>query len=192
MKNNIDFTKATVLPRDQKSRIFQIADLEKKENADLAAEIKAIGKNKGLPIYFKPGELIYFPNKEQMTIRVDDFELYNGDIQLLLGCLAWTERYGYFVMPMSIFRRIPMDEKFGDAERSDREILFDGNQFGEEMAQQQPDYQRLQKLYGKIVAVKDRLALHQPSYSYDKEKNLVIADTEKCRTLVCYKWAIEA
>lgn len=189
---NVDFSKAAILPRDEKSRIIKLAELDAKENADIAADIKRIGQNKGLPIYFKPSEVIVFPKREEMALRIDDFELYNGDIQLLLSCLAWNERYGYFAMPMSIFRRIPLDEKIGMSEKTDREILFEDNALGEEMCQQMPDIRRLEKLFDKTVIVKDRLALHQPSYDYDREKNLVIPNTERLRTLVCYKWAFEA
>ena len=123
-------------------------------------------------IEFEVGDMIFFPKKEQMTTRVDDFEIIDGDMQLIMGCLAWTERYGYFVMPMSVFRRIPLNERFYNSDRTDYELLFEDNAFGEMMSLRMPDYKRLQLLYDSIVIVKDKLILHA------KEDKL----------FYCYKW----
>ena len=187
--NNIDFKNAKINTRED-IKTFTMAELMDEANAEQLAEFKKIGKNKGIGYFFYAGETITFPSKEDARIFVEDFEVVNGNIQLLLSVSAYHERYGYFPFPLSITRRVPINEVIDDQGATDLELLLKDNPVGSKLIMQQPDWSRMTYLLGHVVQISEVCKLHRPSFDKDASGNLH-PNMEKLRTLVCYKMKFE-
>lgn len=189
MKKNIDFKNAKINTRED-VKTFAIAELMDEANAEMLAEFKKIGKNKGIGYFFKAGETITFPNQEDAKVFVEDFEVVNGNIQLLLSVSAYHERYGYFAFPLSITRRVPINEVVDDQGATDLELLLENNPVGSKLIMQQSDWSRMMYLLGHTVKISEVCKLHRPSFDKDAAGNLH-PNMDKLRILVCYKMEFE-
>lgn len=189
MQNKIDFKSAKVA-LNSKAQMFKLADLDpqKPEDAEIIQKIQEAGETKGLTIAFKEGEVVVFPSDKDAHIVVEGFELNNGKIRTLLSVVAWSERKGFFVFPLSVTRRIPVDDIVPGSDKTDQEILFENNELGEKLAQRQSDYNRLTQLLGKEVKISARLNLHQGVVEWDEANKQYRRKEGAVRTLVCYKY----
>lgn len=185
MKNNIDFKNANYNVRED-IKTFTMGELMSEDNAEKLAEFKKIGKNKGIGYFFRAGEEIIFPKKEEAKIFVEDFEVVNGTVQLMLSVSAYHERYGYFPFPLSITRRRPIDEAVDNQTATDLELLLQNNPVGTKLIMQQPDWDRMLYLLGHTVEIAEVCKLHQPTFDRDASGNLH-PNLERLRTLTCYK-----
>lgn len=140
--------------------------LEDPNNAEL---LKALNKDtkRGMSIYFKEKEEIYFfPWNEQM-FEIEGWELQDGQIRLLLRCAAYCDRYKEFFFPLTLVRTIPVDEDIvlpsGDTVNS-REYHVKDNVIGEKLLPVMSDLKRVKDiLAGKTIVVTEKVTMHQRS-----------------------------
>ena len=142
------------------------AALEDPNNAEL---LKALNKdtNRGMSIYFKEGEEIYFFPWEEQMFEVEGWELQDNQVRLLLRCAAYCARYKEFFFPLTIVRTIPVDEDItlpnGDVVNS-REYHVKDNAIGEKLLPVMSDLKRVREsLAGKVIKVTEKVLMHQRS-----------------------------
>ena len=169
------------------TKVYRLEDLQGEKAAVIAKELHSIGENRGVYVNFKPLEEVVFPDAEHAQYIVDGFSIYNGERRLVLSCLAYCEKYKYFAFPMSLLRRIPLQEKLQGQDASEYEQLCTNNSFGEQLMAAQDDYCRAKMLEGQKLVFTDRLLGHRYNFVIDEVTKRARQDTSKLLPLICYK-----
>lgn len=146
---------------------------------------------RGVGIYFKEGEEIYFPPFEKMVFELRGFEVYNGTLRINLAVSAYCERYKEFMFPLSIVRRVPLDEpvEIDNVEyTSGRDFLLEDNPLGSILIKNTlSDLDRCKILADSVVKVTARLRLTQAKFGEDADGKP--QRTEGSKPLTCYRFA---
>ena len=134
---------------------------------------------------------IYFKEIEKMVFELRGFEVYNGTIRINLAVSAYCERYKEFMFPLSIVRRVPLDEpvEIDDVEyASGRDFLLEDNPLGSILIKNTlSDLDRCKILADSVVKVTARLRLTQAKFGEDADGKP--QRTEGSRPLTCYRFA---
>ena len=126
---------------------------------------------RGLPVTFNEGDTLTFGK----SVRAVPFVTTNGTETHVGHIAAWTERFGWFWFPLSVFRRTPLEEE--------REVLLsDQNEFGRKLLLSMKDVDRARAVTGRTIIVSGVARLHR--YAFDREKNG--PDYDRKLPLTCY------
>lgn len=139
-----------------------------------ASDLNGVWDNlseRGLPISFAVGDKIVFGK----NVRAVPFTTNNGSQTHVGHISAWTERFGWFWFPLSLFRRTPLE--------NERELLLgEDNSFGRRLLLSMKDIDRARAVTEKTIQVSSVLGLHR--YGFDRTKNQPDYDREL--PLTCY------
>ena len=195
VRKNFDFAQFnTVNPenfqginKENLSVVVRGADLARPEFKEIMDQLEK-DTRKGVSVYFNEGEEIYFLPFEKQVYEISGFEIYNGKIRVRLAVSAYCERYGYFFFPMSIVRRVPLDEQVtvdGDEYPSGLNFLLQDNPLGSKLILATlSDLDRAKMVSDKIVTVSKKVRLLQPVFT--KQGDTMVR-TDQTRPLTCYK-----
>jgi len=165
-------------------------DLDNEKYSSVVKQMKE-DTRRGVGVYFKEGEEIYFPPFEKMIFELRGFEVYNGTIRINLAVSAYCERYKEFMFPLSIVRRVPLDEpvEIDDVEHaSGRDFLLEDNPLGAILIKNTlSDLDRCKILADSVVTVTARLRLTQAKFGEGADGKP--QRVEASRTLTCYRFA---
>lgn len=165
-------------------------DLDNEKYSSVVKQMKE-DTRRGVGVYFKEGEEIYFPPFEKMIFELRGFEVYNGTIRINLAVSAYCERYKEFMFPLSIVRRVPLDEpvEIDDVEHaSGRDFLLEDNPLGAILIKNTlSDLDRCKILADSVVKVTARLRLTQAKFGEGADGKP--QRVEGSRTLTCYRFA---
>lgn len=165
-------------------------DLDNEKYSSVVKQMKE-DTRRGVGIYFKEDEEIYFPPFEKMIFELRGFEVYNGTIRINLAVSAYCERYKEFMFPLSIVRRVPLDEpvEIDDVEHaSGRDFLLEDNPLGAILIKNTlSDLDRCKILADSVVKVTARLRLTQAKFGEGADGKP--QRVEGSRTLTCYRFA---
>lgn len=165
-------------------------DLDNEKYSSVVKQMKE-DTRRGVGVYFKEGEEIYFPPFEKMTFELRGFEVYNGTIRINLAVSAYCERYKTFMFPLAIVRRVPLDEpiEVDDEEyESGRDFLLEDNPLGSILIKNTlSDLDRCKILADNVVRVTARLRLTQAKFGEGADGKP--QRVEGSRTLTCYRFA---
>jgi len=165
-------------------------DLDNEKYSSVVKQMKE-DTRRGVGVYFKEGEEIYFPPFEKMIFELRGFEVYNGTIRINLAVSAYCERYKEFMFPLSIVRRVPLDEpvEIDDVEHaSGRDFLLEDNPLGAILIKNTlSDLDRCKILADSVVTVTARLRLTQAKFGEGADGKP--QRVEGSRTLTCYRFA---
>lgn len=186
MNGNINWEDAKLFLKAD-TKVYRLEDLQGEKAAAIMKELHSIGENRGVYVNFKPMEEVHFPKAEHAQYIVDGFVIYNGERRLSLSCMAYCEKYGYFAFPMSLLRRIPLQEKLQGQDRSEYDQLCTNNALGEQLMAAQDDFCRVQMLEGHTLVITDRLLGHRYGFVIDEVTKKPRQDTNKLTPLICYK-----
>lgn len=146
---------------------------------------------RGVAVYFKEGEEIYFPPFEKMVFELRGFEVYNGTLRINLAVSAYCERYKEFMFPLAITRRVPLDEAVevdGVEHESGRDFLLEDNPLGAILIKNTlSDLERCKLLADSVVKVTAKLRLTQAKFETGSDGTLKRAEGSKW--LTCYRFA---
>lgn len=165
-------------------------DLDNEKYSSVVKQMKE-DTRRGVGVYFKEGEEIYFPPFEKMIFELRGFEVYNGTIRINLAVSAYCERYKTFMFPLAIVRRVPLDEpiEIDDKEyESGRDFLLEDNPLGSILIKNTlSDLDRCKILADSVVKVTARLRLTQAKFGEGADGKP--QRVEGSRTLTCYRFA---
>lgn len=155
-------TEAQFLTNQKDWQIIDAQDLNK---------VWTEASDRGLPVFFEEGDEITFGT----ALKSVPFKTGTGNMSNIGHIAAKTQRLGWFWFPLSIFRRIPLEEE--------REQLFgDNNVFGQKLLMSQKDIERARACTGKTLKVTSVLRLHKPGFNKETKS----PDYENPVNITCY------
>ena len=159
-----------IRPEKEFLKAFNADSYQQIDAKDLSGVWDSLSE-RGLPISFTAGDKITFGE----NVRAVPFTTSNGAQTHVGHIAAWTERFGWFWFPLSLFRRTPLE--------SERELLLgDDNEFGRRLLLSMKDIDRARAVTKKTIQVSGVLGLHR--YGFDRERNQPDYDREL--PLTCY------